>query len=582
MMEGKLMKSHSKRGVGLVLLVSLLLSWGVFTSVATRAIEQPLPGQYSVAIEQNSIVSEPLSERGHVALLGSLPAVEGVAQLFIDQGVLTLVRTYPTPERYVAEAPVIYFPDGPPPDLALHLYEVTAEPTAVPDILQAIQEAADEGNIIAETEQLAWLSYLPQQFLVSGACSTIAQTMELVPGVFPQTILDWDDGTQCADNEQIWQFIIEDEERVMDKVTIINTFTDTLTAQPNHLLVGTSRDYIAGSPYGPFEPDAGPRQPQNQPFTGQGVQVVVYDNIPYPLAAGESIDTNFQGVSVTVSYPFSLPTDLPLGPRPLSGHGTFVSSAAIALAPDADFHLVAIMNETAIGAELSWYQAMAHVIDETRPLSQTFRGSVFNYSFSLEITPTLGLTPTAAMNQALAAVDAYNIVQAASTGNDSAFTSTALPMTWPAQHTATVGVTAVIWDDSGLSCYANQGEIAMWGGGVARGQGSCTPAAILAQCLNGNHPEYCVTGWDPNSATNYAYGLGTSYATPQVVGLAAQAIESQGNPPGDWPDPDLIRDYLHDLVIDNPDPGNLEIGVIGNPYANLTGHTLYLPLLIKG
>jgi hypothetical protein len=569
MMEGKPMTLHKRFGLLLAIGLPLLLVWGMVRSVAGS--------QYSGSSVQYSASSE----RGHVALLGSLSAVMEVAQPFIDAGELALLRTYPTPERYVAEAPVIYFPDGPPPDLALHLYEVTAEPTAVPDILQAVQTAAADQDVSAETEQLYWLSYLPQQFLVSGPCEVLAQTMEMVVDVSWKTSVVWDAGAQCAGNEQIWQFVIENEERVIEKVTAVNALTDTLAAQPNHLLVGTSRDYIAGSPYGPFEPNAGPRQPQNQPYTGQGVQVVVYDNIPYPLAAGESIGANFQGVSVTVSYPFSLPTDLPLGPRPLSGHGTFVSSAAIALAPDANFHLVAIMNETAIGAELNWYQAMAHVIDETRPLSPTIRGSVFNYSFALEITTTHGLTPTAAMNQALTAVDAYNIVQAASTGNDSAFTSTPLPMTWPAQHTVTVGVTAVIWDDSGLSCYANQGEIAMWGGGVARGQGSCTPATILAQCLSGNHPEYCVTGWDPDSATNYAYGLGTSYATPQVVGLAAQGIESQGSPPGDWPDPDLIRDYLHDLVIDNPDPGNLEIGVIGNPYANLTGHAIYLPLLIK-
>lgn len=564
--DGELVAKMKKRGVILALLLSLLMGWGALASVA------------SVQDEMATVAAD---ERGHVALLGSLPAVLGVAQPFIDQGVLALLRTYPTPERYVAEAPLVYFPDGPPPDLVVQLYEVTAEATAVPDILQTIQNAAADWDVVVEREQLSWLSYLPQQFLVSGPCATLAQTLEMVPGVFPQAMVDWDGEMACAGNEQIWQLVIEDDMRVAEKVTAVNALTHTITAQPNHLLLGTSRDYIAGSPYGPFAPDAGPRQPGPQPYTGQGVQVVVYDNIAYPLTVGETITTSFQGVSVTVSYPVALPGDLPQGPRAVPGHGSFVTSAAIALAPDANFHLVAVLNETAVGDEFTWYQAMAYMLDQTRPISQTLTGNVYNYSFALEITPTLNLTGTAALDQALRVIDDHNILQAASAGNDSAFTAAPLPMTWPAQHTVTVGVTAVIWNDSGLSCYANQGELAIWGGGIGRGQGSCTPTAILAQCINGSHAEYCVTGWDPTSSTSYAYGLGTSYATPQVVGLAAQGIQSQGNNPGDWPAPALIRDYLHGLVAINPDPANLQIGVIGNPYPDLNGRSLYLPLIMR-
>jgi hypothetical protein len=548
------------------LVLPLLLAWGALASVA------------SVQDEMMTVADD---ERGHVALLGSLPAVQGVAQPFIDQGALALLRTYPTPERYVAEAPVVYFPDGPPPDLAVHLYEVTAEATAVPNILQAIQNAAADLDVVAETDQLSWLSYLPQQFLVSGPCAAIVQTMEMAPGVFPQVMIDWEGDEQCAHNEQIWQLLIEDGARVVEKVTAVNALTHTITAQPNHLLVGASRDYIAGSPYGPFAPNAGPRQPGPQPYSGAGVQVVVYDNIPYALAVGETITSSIQGVSVTISYPAALPSDLPQGPRAVPGHGSFVASAAVALAPDADFHLVATLNETAVGDEFTWYQAMAYMLAQTRPISHTLAGSVYNYSFTLEITPTLNLTGTAALDQALWVIDDHNILQAASAGNDSAFAVAPLPMTWPAQHTVTVGVTAVIWNDSGLSCYANQGELAMWGGGIGRGQGSCPPVAILTQCASGSYPEYCVTGWDATSTTNYAYGLGTSYATPQVVALAAQGIQSQGNLPGDWPAPSLIRGYLHNLVLLNPDPINLQIGVIGNPYPDLDGQTLYLPLIMR-
>ncbi len=548
-----------------VLVLPLFMVWGVLASVAS------VQDEVTVATD----------ERGHVALMGSLPAVLAVAQPFVDDGVLALLRTYPTPERYLAEAAAGYFPDDPPPDLAVYLYEVTAEPTAVPDILQAIQNAAADWDVVVETDQLSWLSYLPQQLLVSGPCATLAQTLEMVPGIFPQAVVDWEGEMACADNKQIWQLAIEDGMRVAEKVTAVNALTHTITAQPNYLLIGSSRDYIAGSPYGPFAPDAGPRQPGPQPYTGAGVQVVVYDNIPYALTVGESITTSFQGVSVTVSYPVALPHDLPQGPRSVPGHGTFVTGAAIALAPDAAYHLVAVLNETAVGDEFTWYQALAYKLDQTRPISHTLAGSVYNYSFTLEMTPTLNLTGTAALDQALRVIDDHNILQAASAGNDSAFTTAPLPMTWPAQHPLTVGVTAVIWNDSGLSCYANQGELAIWGGGIGRGQGSCTPTAILADCSNGSQAEYCVTGWEPASTTGYAFGLGTSYATPQVVGLAAQGIQSQGNAPGDWPAPALIRAYLHGLVASNPDPANLQVGVIGNPYPDLHGRSLYLPLIVR-
>lgn len=389
------------------LVLPLFMVWGMLASVAS--------------VQNELVVAD--DERGHVVLMGSLPTVLAVAQPFVAEGVLALLRTYPMPERYVAEAPVVYFPDGPPPDLAVHLYEVTAEPTAVPDILQAIQNAAAEWDVVAETEQLGWLSYLPQQLLVSGPCATLAQALEMVPGIFPQAMVDWEGEMACADNEQIWQLAIEDGMRVAEKVTAVNALTHTITAQPNHLLVGSSRDYIAGSPYGPFAPDANPRQPGPQPYTGVGVQVVVYDNIPYALTVGESITTSFQGVSVTVSYPVALPGDLPQGPRAVPGHGTFVTSAAIALSPDAEYHLVAVLNETAVGDEFTWYQAMAYTLDQTRPISHTLAGSVYNYSFTLEITPTLNLTGTAALDQALRVIDDHNILQAASAGNDSAFTT---------------------------------------------------------------------------------------------------------------------------------------------------------------
>ena len=52
-----------------------------------------------------------------------------------------------------------------------------------------------------------------------------------------------------------------------------------------------------------------------------------------------------------------------------------------------------------------------------------------------------------------------------------------------------------------------------------------------------------------------------------------------GHPTGRLATPSLIRSYLHNLVVSNPDPVNLQTGVLGNPYPDVTSYLLYLPLL---
>lgn len=567
------------RGLVAAIVLPLLLSYGLLTVFASQvnggAAEQS-PGEQRPVIEQQG-------ERGHVALMGSLVNVTSVADPFVTQELLALARIYPTPQRYLAEAPTDYFPGTPPPDLVVHLYEVTADSADVPDVLAAVQQAATDLEVVAETEQLSWLTYLPEQLLVTGPCQVITEIVKPFPGVVPQAIVEIGapPGAPCADNIQIWQFIIVDEQPVAAKTAALNKLTEVIVAQPNHFIVGASRDHIAGSPYGPFAPGAESRSPRSQPYSGQGVLVGVYDTVPYTISVGERLTATIQGVPVTVSYPYPLSPDLPIGGRPVSDHGTFVAGAAIALAPDASFHLLKVLNDSAIGSEFGWYQAMAYLVDEMLPISHLLAGGVFNYSFTLEVTPTLMITRTAAVMQAVAAVDHLDIAQMAAAGNESSFTPLPLATAWPARHPAALAITAAIWDDSALSCYANQGEVAIWGGGIARGQGSCRPAGIIAQCVDDSHPQYCITSWATASATEYAYGLGSSYATPQVAGLAAQGIESLVVVGDEWPAPSLVRAYVHNLVTGNPDPNHLEIGVIGNPYAVSIGHALYLPVLMR-
>ena len=553
--------SHKNTLLLLSMLIPILALWILLTAVHQT---------YSAPL---------LGPQRHVALLGSVNDVDFVAALFLGDGSLQLLREYPNAQSYVAEAPTQYYPVMPPPNLVVRLYELTVDPSQVGVVLAQIQSEANLHNVIMETESLAWLSFVPQQLLVTGECATLDFVMGLSPSVgVPTTIdLDFFDAGICLTNEQVRLYPIVDNNPVLQMVASINEFTSTIVAQPNHFIVGATRDYIAGSPLGPIEPEAPSRTVEAQACTGQDVQVVVFDSSPFPLAVGESMMTSFQGVSVTVRYPHSIPTSLPVGARSVAGHGTFVTNAALDVAPDADFRLVQILNDTAIGDEFTWYQAMNDVISQVIPISNTLAGVVFNYSFSLEVTRTQSLTTTTVMSQVLAAVNNIGVVQVAAVGNDSANRSAPEPMNWPAQHEYVVGATAVTWDEQGLACYANQGQIAIWGGGPARGQ-SCQ-IDIVIDCANGTHPEYCVTGWDPDSSTSYSYGMGTSFASPQIAAFAARGISCHGAGPGNWPDPDDIETYIYDQATDNPDPTHIVNGVIEHLYTLPMTTSLYLPFV---
>jgi subtilisin family serine protease len=336
-----------------------------------------------------------------------------------------------------------------------------------------------------------------------------------------------------------------------------------------------SQDYIAGSPAGPLAAPAPPWSIAPPTLTGQDVRVLVFDSTPFTLAVGEVHQESFHGIPVTVSYPFPLQPDLPISGQSMAAHGSFVSGAVVDMAPEAQVHLVRVLNDSAIGDEFTFYQAAQQAISQTLAVSDTLAGVIMNYSFVLEISPTLSAP---AMSVFLTAVSARNITQIAASGNDSAITPQPFPMLYPARHDDVVAITAVTWDTNAISCFANEGEVAVWGGGTARGN-SCDTAEIINQCVNGGHPEYCVTGWDPSSPTDYAYGLGTSFSAPLVAGLAAQDIEAESSALGDWPTPGLIRSRIYDRVTHNPAPASITIGAIGTPYT--VQFSIYQPFVTR-
>src|SRR5690606_21454336 len=110
MMEVRLMGKW--RGLVVAIVLPLLLGYGlltVFASQGNGGSAGESPGDQRPVQQQD--------ERGHVALMGSPVNVDSVAEPFLTQELLALARIYPTPQRYLAEAPTDYFPGTPPPDL---------------------------------------------------------------------------------------------------------------------------------------------------------------------------------------------------------------------------------------------------------------------------------------------------------------------------------------------------------------------------------------------------------------------------------------------------------------------------------
>ncbi len=515
----------------------------------------------------------------NVALIGVADQVDSLATPFVDSRQIKLLRRYPNPSSYLAEAPVEYFPTLPV-NLALHLYEITTRNDEGQEILGQIIDASAAHDVAVEHTDLDWLSFVPAQLVLTGSCSNIVQIVTNLPGLGEPKIVDLEfptDSPDCGDNQQIRLYPITNEQQVTVRVDAINDIATTVVAQPNHVMVGSpSEDYIAGSPAGPLLPQAQPWPMAGAGGSGKNVRVLIFDTVPFALVPGQTIQESYQGIPITVSYPIALPAELPVGGLSIAAHGTFVASAAMDVTPDAQYYLLKVLNDSGLGDEFTFIQAASQAITESLAVSQTLAGVVMNYSFVSEITPTL---PPPAMTAFVAAVNDLNITQVAAVGNDSAIAPEPFPMLYPARHEVVLGVTAVTWNADALSCFANEGEIAIWGGGPGRGLDNCDLAAIVAQCIDNSHPEYCTTGWDPNSPTNYAYGLGTSFAAPLVTGLAAQDIAASTATLGNWPSPDTIRAEVHARVTHNPAPASIEIGAINNPY--LVQVQLYLPFVME-
>lgn len=593
------MKTLHRRCAAIILTLMLpLLGILVYGRFLTKANAAPPP---------------PVPPSRYIAIMGEdSTQITGVAHPFINNGHLKPIRKYTSPAvyNYLREAPTTYFPFGFPPTLTLQVYEATTSTLNVNQVVSQVVSATQATSLTVEYTDLTWLSYRPRQFLISGDCndidSVIGQFVQPALGVTPRLLdeINLNFATLPPNCNQIRLYAITTISQVVDVVNVAANGAATLGvpvyAEPNYLTVGASDgSYIAGSPGGPQVPDALPATYGASPLgaTGANVRVVIFDTVPYSVPNDGPATVFIEGVAINTWAPYKIPADLPQGNLAVPAHGTFVASPVAHMAPDADIHLVRVLNEYGIGDSYILYKAMALFIEDALRESDTLAGMVFNYSFVQEAPDNDVQQAESSMQRMLDTIQQLKIVQTGAAGNDSAYTSIPQEMRLPAANGSVMGVTAVARTGTGSSphaCYANRGDVAALGGGIGWGSGECNTAEIVDLCASGSNLDACVTGWDPGSQTQYDWGLGTSFAAPLVASVAAQQIERKAvfpplaaratllqpmglaSGPGHWPDPATIREAIYETA--NEAGPDLGAGVVPVPYLG-AGFREYLPIM---
>ncbi|MEZ4661067.1 MAG: S8/S53 family peptidase [Caldilineaceae bacterium] len=506
-----------------------------------------------IQTQQNSTAAPNSASSGFMALWGSEKAVDDFTKRYSD--VLELLRIYPNPQAYLAEAPGrIRWNEN---IDTLRLYQVTP-PTA--DISRLLNDLKETPNIRG-TAETSWLSYMPGEFMLSGDCSDVDVFIQSHEQL--ERILTLGGEIKLSDPLCIRRYIIEeDTEKVANLVERIMRMRDEergdIYAEPI-FITGALQPIIHGSPGAQTGPGAPPLDLPETASAGSGVSVVVFDNYSTPANTPTRDTITVAGVPISVTSPFDINPNAPQQSRNIETHGTIVVNAITELVPDADIRLIRVLNADGYGTTYQLMAGIQGVISRTLPISNSFSGVVFNYSLGLDTTATL--TTSNALSEMLSYVDSFNIVQIAAAGNDSAFTLIPQPMRLPAAHPKVIGISALTTRRQ-PACYANQGEFFVIGGGVERGL-LCRVKRIVLDCSKGVGNANCITGGGGPPKDNY-WGVGTSFAAPRVSGVAA-AIIAAGRPtsvsngitadgPTAWTKPAIVRAALADIAANLCDP----------------------------
>lgn len=468
----------------------------------------------------------------YVALIGSESDIDASMVSMISSGELRSLRDYRHPHEFLDEAPISFFTPGTEPtDLIIRLYQLSVPPSLITptkdNVYQAVQPVSS--TVKVSFDELQFLTFAPNQIVVHGICDVMADLHLGVSGLTPLSSIaitySQANDTPCINLYHVSGSMVD--VKIADINSMVGTpnppsFYPDYWAERNYLLSGAMGGVGSFGSGGEIIADAPAPTPFASPLstTGYNVEVKVFDTSPYEFTTPEFItDIGSKSIAVRHDFPESYP--LPERNPTIDAHGTLVTSRILELAPDADILLQRVLDKHGIGTGFTFYQA---VDDAAKQIVSTTNfdadGVIFNYSLSLDVETNYEQT---AIYRLLGEIDQLNIIQVAASGNNSAYAAVPQPMTMPAAHPRVIGVAAVAGTGM-ITCYSNVGDVAVPGGGAPRGAGNCDMDEMVEACKSGLHTD-CAIGWDPTSATNWAWSVGSSFSAPIVTGFVAQIVE---------------------------------------------------------
>ncbi|MEW5987815.1 MAG: S8/S53 family peptidase [Chloroflexota bacterium] len=516
------------------------------------------------------------SAHRYVAIIGNSDAIDS----FVSGKPLALVREYPS--RFYDERPKDYFTGPLPQELKIKLYEVTelaAGPVLSQLKNQILTTAGSNNPLAGEISDLEWLSYMPGEVLLGdevGGAKIIALLdraglLSLVErkgrrcnlifgrrGPRRRHIRVYDTGGRQVRDvleaiRAVWadpNVTAEEADRAVRQVYV----------SPNYV-TASAQGYIAGSPFGMKKGAPTPPVVLGQLSPPErNVWVGVFDTMPQSMAGIVDMPGFAAGLN---TIPFDLPAQLPMGGQFVPGHGTVIAHLIKRRAPTANAFLVRVMNETAVGRTSDLLKAMLKFIRRVREVDRAadvHSRIVFNLSLVIQLGNP---QKNGLVDWVLDGLTRAGVTIVAAAGNDSAYSDHPEFMPLPAAHQKVIGVAATTLAGQ-IACYSNAGDVAAFGGGVARDYESEQPVACkptAGESANASDQEMAakfMAGWDPTSAsTQFSWSMGTSFAAPIVAGVVADFIATAPM----LPTPTEIRHYLEGVAQPNNDP-NLSVGII--------------------
>lgn len=249
---------------------------------------------------------------------------------------------------------------------------------------------------------------------------------------------------------------------------------------------------------------------------GKGVRVGVFDASPFPVT--------FSRVTLNMSPDLTLHLQHPIpggactvGPHGnAADHGLFVAGLIHALAPAADIHLIRVLDDAVQGDLFTLLAALTAFISGVIADKKALCGAVINLSLGLKGSAGAPASGTAlALHLVLEAATRQDILVVAAAGNDSAGETPPLGPQIPAAWSHVIGVGAS--NRAGeRACFSNTGDVLAPGG-----DGHCPCCQPAIDKCYGKDCDYALISLATGAYTGYVYGVGSSFATPLVSGLAA-------------------------------------------------------------